>query len=55
MIKYLNATDSKELNNYDIQSRSDREHLITQKSWKFRITNAETTYDDEIDQIIHDG
>ena len=41
MIRYLNATDSKDLNNYN---NSDREHLITRKSWKLRITNAETTY-----------
>ena len=99
MIRYLNATDSNELKNYNIQSsfsifddsdyqnkieqvqqpfrvkrlnawhigtfvydehhsdwvvnftqnsysrcRSDREHLITRKSWKLRITNAEITY-----------
>ena len=100
MIRCLNATDSKELNNYNIQKsssffddsdyqnkieqvqqpfrvkrlnawhtgtfvydehypdwivnfkqntysrfRSDREHLITRKSWKLRITYAEITYD----------
>ena len=109
MIRYLNATDSNELNNYNIRSsfsffddndyqkkiervqqplrvnklnawhigtsvydehyqvwivnftqiwysrcRSDREHLITRKSWKLRITNAEITYDDENNQMIHD-
>ena len=109
MIRYLNATDSKELNNYNIESsflffddsdyqnkieqvqqpfrvrrlnawhigkfvfdehypdwivnftqntysrcRSDREHLITRKSWKLRITNAEITYDKN-NQMIHDG
>ena len=110
MIRYLNATDSNELNNYNIQSsfsffddsdyqnkieqvqqpfrakrinawhigtfvydehcpdwivnftqntysrcRSDREHLITRKNWKLRITNAEITYDDKNNQMIHDG
>ena len=35
--------------------RSDREHLITQKSWKLRITNAEIVYDDTNNQMIHDG
>ena len=110
IIRYLNATDSYELNNYNIQSsfsffddsdyqnkiervqqpfrvnklnawdigtfvydehyqdwksnftqnyysrsRSDREHLITRQSWKLRITNAEITYDDKNNQIIHDG
>ena len=110
MIRYLNATDRKELNNYKIQCsfsffddsdyqnkieqvqqpfrvkqlnawhtgtfvydehyqdwivnftqnyylrcRSDREHLITRKSWKLRITNAEITYDDRNNQMIHDG
>ena len=110
MIRYLNATDSDELNNYNIQSsfsffdgsdyqktieqvqqlfrvkslnawhigtfvydehypdwivnftqntysrcRSDREHLITRKSWKLRITNSEITYDDKNNQMIHDG
>ena len=109
MIRYLNATDSKELNNYIIQSsfsifddndyqnkiervqqpfrddklnawhigtfvfdehypdwivnltqntysrcRSDRKHLITRKSWKLRIPNAEITYDDENNQMIHE-
>ena len=109
MIRYLNATDSKEVNNYKKQSsfsffvdsdhqnkieqvqqlfrikrlnawhigtfvydehypdrvvnftqntysrcRSD-EHLITRKSWKLRITNAEITYDDKNKQMIHDG
>ena len=105
MIRYLNATDSNELNNYNIQSffsffddsdyqnkiervqkpfrvntliawhivydehyqdwivnftqnyysrcRSDREHLITRQSWKLRITNAEITYDDKNNQMIH--
>ena len=110
MIRYINATDIKELNTYNIQSsfsffddsdcqnkieqvqqpfrvkrlnawhigsfvndehypdwivnftqntysrcRSDREHLITRKSWKIRITNAEITYDDKNNQMIHDG
>ena len=110
MIRYLNATDSNELNNYNIQNsisffddrdyqnkieqiqqpfrveklnawqigtfvydehyqdwivnftqiyysrcRSHREHLITRKSWKLRITNAEITYDDRNNQMIHDG
>ena len=110
MIRYLNATDSKELNNYNIQSsfsffddsdyqnkiervqqpfrvnklnawlietfvydehyqdwivnftqnrysrcRSDREHLITRQSWKLRITNAEITYENKNNQMIHDG
>ena len=99
MIRFLNATDSNELNNYNIQSsfsffvqqpfrindvnawqigpfvyderhqdwivnftqnhysrcRSDREHLITRQSWKLRITNAEITYDDKNNQLIHDG
>ena len=110
MIIYLNATDSNELNNYNIQSsfsffddsdyqnrieqnqqrfrveiliawhigtfvydehypdwivnftqythsrcRSDREHLITRKSWNFRITNAAITYDNKNNQMIHDG
>ena len=110
MIRYLNATDSNELNNYNIQSsfsffddrgyqnkieqvqkqfrvkelnawhtgtfvydehyqdwivnftqnhysrcRSDREHLITRNSWKLRMTNAEITYDDRNNQMIHDG
>ena len=36
-------------------SRSDRKHLITRKSWNFRITNAEITYDDRNNQMIHDG
>ena len=35
--------------------RSDREHLITRKSWKLRITNAEILYDDRNNQMIHDG
>ena len=110
MISYLNATDSYELNNYNIQSsfsffddndyqkkiervqqpfrvnklnawhietfvydehyqdwivnftqnyysrcRNDREQLITRQSWKLRITNAEINYDDENNQMIHDG
>ena len=110
MIRYLNATDSNELNNYNIQSsfssfddsdyqniiervqqplridklnawfigtfvydkhdqdwivnftqnyysrcRSDREHLTTRQSWKLRITNAEVTYDNKNNQMIHDG
>ena len=110
MIRSLNATDSNELNNYNLQSffsvfddsdyqnkiervhqpfrvdklnaghigtfvydehyqdwivkftqnyysrcRSDREHLLTRQSWKLRITNAEITYDDKNNQMIHDG
>ena len=110
MIRYLNATDSNELNNYNIQSsvsfcddsdyqnkiervqqpfrvnklnawhigtflydehyqdwivnftqnyysryRSDEEQLLTRQSWKLRITNAEITYDDKNNQMIHDG
>ena len=110
MIRYLNATDSNELNNYNIQSsftffeysdyqkkvehfqkpcrieklnawdigtfvydehypdwivnftqnlysrcRRDREHLITRQSWKLRITNAELTYDDRNNHMVHDG
>ena len=35
--------------------RSDREHLITRKGRKLRITNAEITYDDKNNQMIHDG
>ena len=35
--------------------RSDREHLITRKGWKLRITNAEKTYDEKNNQMIHDG
>ena len=35
--------------------RSDREHLITRKSWKLRITKAEIPYDDKNNQMIHDG
>ena len=109
MIRYLNATISNEINNYNIQSsfsffddsdyqnkieqvqkpfrvekiiawhigtfvynehyqdwivnftqnhysrcRSDREHLITRKSRKLGITNAETTYDDRNNQMIND-
>ena len=34
--------------------RSDRKHLITRKSWKLRITNAEITYDDKNNQMIHE-
>ena len=110
MVRYLNATDSNELNNYNIQSsfsffddsdyqnkleqvqqpfrveklnawhigtfvydehyqdwivnfthnsysrcRSHREHLITRKSWKLTIINAEITYDDKNNQMIHGG
>ena len=110
LIGYLNATDSNELNNYNIKSsfsffddsdyqnkleqtqkplrveklnawhigtfvydehypdwivnftqnhysrcRSDREHLITGKIWKLRLTNAEITYDDRNNRMIHDG
>ena len=110
MIRFLNATDSNELNNYNIQKsfsffddsdyqnkieqsqqpirvkilnawhigtflydehypdwivnltqktylrcRKDREFLNTRKSWKLRITNAEITYDDKNNQMIHDG
>ena len=35
--------------------RNDREYLITRQSWKLRITNAQITYDDENNQMIHDG
>ena len=35
--------------------RSDREHLITRKSWNLRITNAEIPYDDENNHMSHDG
>ena len=110
MIRYLNATDSNELNNYNIRSSfsffddsdyqnkteqvqqpfrvkrlnawhigtfvydehyadwivyfthntysrcaSDREHLITRKKWKLRITDAEITDDDKNNQMIHEG
>ena len=110
MIRCLIATDSNELNNYNIQSsfsffddsdyqnkseqveqplrvkilnvwhigtfvydehypdwivnftqntysrcKRHREHLITRKSRKLRITNAEITYDDKNNQMIHDG
>ena len=110
MIRYSNATDCNELNNYNIQSSfsffddrdyqykteqvqqpfrvkrlnawhigtfvddehypewiinfrqnrysrctGDREHLITRKCWKLRITNAEITHDDKNNQMIHDG
>ena len=41
--------------NYYSRCRSDREHLITRQSWKLRITNAEITYDDKNNQMIHDG
>ena len=41
--------------NSNSRVRSDREHLITRKSWKLRITNAEITYDDRNNQMIHDG
>ena len=43
--------------NKSSRCRSDREHLITRtrKSWKLRITNAELTYDDKNNQMIHDG
>ena len=41
--------------NYYSRCRSDREHLITQQSWKLRITNAEITYDEKNKQMIHDG
>ena len=41
--------------NHYLRCRSDREHLITRKSWKLRITNAEITYDDRNNQKIHDG
>ena len=60
MIRYLNATDSEELNNYNIQKsysrcKSDREHLSTRQSWKIRIVNTIIDYDDENNQLIHDG
>ena len=35
--------------------RSDREHLITRKNWKLRITNAKITYDGKNNQMILDG
>ena len=35
--------------------RSDRELLITRKSWKLRITKAEITCDDKNNQMINDG
>ena len=41
--------------NHYSRCRSDREHLITRKSWKLRITNAEITYDDRNIQMIHVG
>ena len=41
--------------NYYSRCRSDREHLITRQRWKLRITNAEITYDDKNNQMIHDG
>ena len=41
--------------NYYSRCRSDREHLITRQSWKLRVTNAEITYDDKNNQMIHDG
>ena len=40
---------------YYSRCRSDREHLITRQSWNLRITNAEITYDDKNNQMIHDG
>ena len=40
--------------NHYSRCRSDREHSITRKSWKLRITNAEITYDDRNNQMIHD-
>ena len=41
--------------NYYSRCRSDREHLITRHSPKLRKTNAEITYDDKNNQMIHDG
>ena len=41
--------------NHYSRCRSDREHLITRKSWKLRITNAEISYDNRNNQTIHDG
>ena len=35
--------------------RSDREHLITRQSWKLRIVNTATDYDDKNNQLTHDG
>ena len=35
--------------------RSDRGHLITRKIRQLRITNAEITYDNRNNQMIHDG
>ena len=41
--------------NHYSRCRSDREHLNIPKSWKLRKTNAEITYDDRKNQMIHDG
>ena len=41
--------------NHYSRCRSDREHLITRKSWNLRINNAEITYDDRNNQMIHNG
>ena len=35
--------------------RSDREHLITRRSWKLRIVNTIIDYDDRNNQLNHDG
>ena len=41
--------------NHYSRCRSNREHLITRKSWKLRISNAKIPYDDRNNQMIHDG
>ena len=41
--------------NHYSRCRSDREQLITRKTWELRITKAEITYDDRNNQMIHDG
>ena len=41
--------------NHYSRCRSDREHLITRKIRQLRITNAEITYDNRNNQMIHDG
>ena len=43
------------MQNYYSRCTSDREHLVSRQSWKLRITNAEITYDDKNNQMIHDG
>ena len=46
------VTIKKKLNKTYSRCRSDREHLITRKRWKLRITNAEITYDDNNNQMM---